>query len=65
MTLPEGPHSALTETGNPATRNSRCRLEFVAQNGAEIHTDTKVAVTGCPKAVRHERKRKHTKKKKK
>jgi hypothetical protein len=38
--------------------------EFVAQNGAKINESTKIAVTGCPKAVRHERKKKHTKKKK-
>ena len=29
--------------------------EFVAQNGAEIHQDTPVAVTGCPKAARRRR----------
>ena len=23
--------------------------EFIAQNGAEIHQNTKIAVTGCPK----------------
>jgi hypothetical protein len=35
--------------------------EFVAQNGAEIHQDTPITVTGCPKAVhkakRHGRKK--------
>ena len=25
--------------------------EFVAQNGAEIHQNTPIAVTGCPKAA--------------
>ena len=39
--------------------------EFVAQNGAEIHETTPVGVSGCPKAVRHERKKTHKKKKKK
>ena len=33
--------------------------EFVAQNGAEIHQDTPITVTGCPKAVRHERNKNH------
>ncbi len=39
--------------------------EFVGQNGATVKQTTPVSVTGCPKAVRHERKKKHTKKKKK
>jgi hypothetical protein len=39
--------------------------EFVAQNGAVIHQSTAISVTGCTKVVRHERKKKHTKKKKK
>jgi hypothetical protein len=30
---------------------------IVGQNGAEIHQNTKVEVTGCSKAVRHERKK--------
>jgi hypothetical protein len=38
--------------------------EFVGQNGAELKQDTKIEVTGCPKAVRHERKKKHAKRKK-
>jgi hypothetical protein len=24
--------------------------EFMAQNGAQLHQNTKIAVTGCPKA---------------
>ena len=39
--------------------------EFVAQNGAVIHQSTPISVTGCARVVRHERKKKHTKKKKK
>ncbi len=39
--------------------------EFVAQNGAEIHQSTPIAVTGCSKAVRHERKKNHRKKRRK
>ena len=35
---------------------------FVAQNGAEIHRSTPITVTGCAKAVRHERKKTHKKK---
>ena len=39
--------------------------EFLAQNGAELHQTTKIAVTGCPKvkkAAKHtKRKAKHSK----
>ncbi len=38
---------------------------ITAQNGAVIDQSTKIAVTGCPKVVRHERKKTHKKKKKK
>jgi Domain of unknown function DUF11 len=37
---------------------------ITAQNGAVIHQNTKIIATGCPKAVRHERKKAHQKKKK-
>ena len=33
--------------------------EFIAQNGAEIHQDTTISVTGCPKSVAHKAKAKH------
>ena len=36
---------------------------FVAQNGAEIHQSTKIAVTGCPKAKKTTHKQKHKTKK--
>jgi hypothetical protein len=64
--LPEGPFSALAANGNLCKSQAKLRMptEFVAQNGAVIRQSTKIAVTGCPKAVRHERKKKHTKKKK-
>ena len=35
--------------------------EFVAQNGAEIHETTKIAVTGCPKAKKAGKHRRHGK----
>ncbi len=65
LTLPEGPDSALAALGNPCKQKLTMPTEFVAQNGATIHQSTKITVTGCPKAVRHERKKKHTKRKKK
>jgi hypothetical protein len=64
--LPEGKYSALAANGNLCKSSLAMPTEFVPQNGsATIHESTKIAVTGCPKAVRHERKKKHTKKKKK
>ncbi len=48
LTLPEGPYSALTATGNLCTAKSLTMpTEFIAQNGAQIHQTTKIAVTGC------------------
>jgi hypothetical protein len=65
LTLPQGPYSALAALGNPCKQKLTMPTEFVAQNGATIDQNTKIAVTGCPQAVRHERKKKHTKRKKK
>jgi hypothetical protein len=65
LTLPEGPYSALTALGNLCTaKNLTMPTELVGQNGAEIKQNTKIAVSGCPKArhVKHKR-RKHTSKK--
>ena len=38
--------------------------EFVGQNGAEIHQDTPIAVTGCPKALTAPKKTSHKAKRK-
>jgi uncharacterized repeat protein (TIGR01451 family) len=48
--LPEGTNSALAAHGNLCTTKLAMPTLFVAQNGAEIHESTKIAVTGCPKA---------------
>jgi hypothetical protein len=48
--LPEGPYSALAANGNLCNTKLVMPTAFVAQNGAEIHESTKIAVTGCPKA---------------
>jgi hypothetical protein len=54
LDLPTGRYSALTATGNLCTaKNLVMPTELVAQNGAEIHRNTKIAVTGCPKHVKH------------
>jgi hypothetical protein len=54
--LPEGKYSALAANGNLCKSKLTMPTVFTAQNGAEIHESTKIAVTGCPKAVRHVRK---------
>ncbi len=59
LTLPQGRYSALAANGNLCKDKLAMPTEFVAQNGAEIHETTKIAVTGCPKHVRHKRKQKH------
>ena len=61
LNLPAGPYSALTGLGDLCKSKSLAMpTEFVGQNGAEIHTITKVAVTGCPKTkkVKHKAKAK-------
>jgi hypothetical protein len=52
LRLPAGPYSALTTLGNPCKEKLVMPTEFVAQNNATIHQNTKIAVTGCPKAKR-------------
>jgi hypothetical protein len=49
--LPEGKYSALAANGNLCTSKLAMPTAFTAQNGAEIHENTKIAVTGCPKVV--------------
>jgi uncharacterized repeat protein (TIGR01451 family) len=51
LVLPEGPYSALAGLGNLCTaKNLVMPTEFVGHNGEEIHTNTKIQVTECPKA---------------
>ena len=67
LRFPEGPYSALAANGDLCTSKLTMPTEFLAQNGARLKQNTKIAVTGCPptrpKAVRHERKKHHRKKK--
>jgi hypothetical protein len=49
LVLPQGPFSALAANGNLCNEKLVMPTEFVAQNGAEIKQNTKIAVTGCPK----------------
>ncbi len=65
LTLPAGPYSALTGLGNLCkAKTLQMPTEFVGQNGAEVHTITKIAVTGCGKAKKATRKKAHRKKRK-
>jgi hypothetical protein len=56
LTLPQGKFSALganlpaKANGNLCGQKLQMPTEFVAQNGAEIHESTKIAVQGCAKA---------------
>jgi hypothetical protein len=62
LSLPEGPFSALAANLPPKAHDSFCGQSlkmptaFVAQNGAEIHESTPIAVTGCPKAKKASKK---------
>ncbi len=48
--LPEGKYSALAANGNLCTGGSLAMpTQFIAQDGARLEQDTKIAVTGCPK----------------
>jgi hypothetical protein len=56
LTLPRGTYAALGANLPAKAHGSFCGQKlimptlFQAQNGAEIHQNTKIAVTGCPKA---------------
>jgi hypothetical protein len=66
LTLPQGPYSALAANVNLCKQKSLAMpTEFIGQNGAEIHTTTKIAVVSCPKAknTTHRHKPKGRKKK--
>ncbi len=69
--LPQGPHSVFAANipakanGNMCGQKLTIPITLTGQNGAVLMQNAKVGVTGCPKAVRHERKKTHKKKKKK
>jgi hypothetical protein len=50
LTLPQGKFSALAANANLCKSNLVMPSEFQAQNGAELKQQTKIQVTGCPKA---------------
>ncbi len=65
LTLPKRKYPALTANGNLCTaKNLVMPTEITGQNGAPLTQNTKIAVTGCPKAKKaHKRKKRHAKKK--
>jgi hypothetical protein len=58
LTLPQGPNSALAANTNLCKAKLIMPTAFTAQNGLAIHQNTKITVTGCPKAKRPKHKRK-------
>jgi hypothetical protein len=53
LNLPEGRYSALGSNADLCrTRNLKVPTAFVAQNGLEIHQQTPVSVTGCPRRTK-------------
>jgi hypothetical protein len=49
LKLPQGPFSALAANGNLCTSKLKMPTAFTAQNGAVIHQNTPISVTGCAK----------------
>jgi hypothetical protein len=49
LMLPEGTDSALATNGNLCQSKLKMPTAFTAQNGAVIHENTPISVTGCPK----------------
>jgi hypothetical protein len=68
LKLPEGPHSGLTAVLPPKAKGNLCGTTLTmpttitGQNGAVIKQNTKIAVTGCPKAKKKAKAKKHHKK---
>jgi hypothetical protein len=57
LTLPQGKFSALAANGNLCKTKLAMPTAFYGQNGAEIHTSTKITPTGCPKTKKAAKKK--------
>ena len=57
LTLPKREYPALTANGNLCKGTLIMPTEFVGQNGLKISQETKISVTGCPKAAHKKRSR--------
>jgi hypothetical protein len=68
LSLPQGPHSGLTAVLPTKAKGNLCGTSLTmpttitGQNGAQIRQNTKIAVTGCPKAKKKATAKKHHKK---
>ncbi len=49
LKLPQGKYSALAANGNLCASKLKMPTAFIAQDGAEIHQSTPIAITGCAK----------------
>lgn len=67
LSLPAGPHSALTANGSLCSKALQMPTSIVAQNGAQIRQQTRIKVSGCPKAkkAKKHKAKKHKQKMKK
>jgi uncharacterized repeat protein (TIGR01451 family) len=50
--MPQGPYSALAANGNLCKSTLTIPTELVAHNGAVIHQNTPIGVSGCPRATK-------------
>jgi hypothetical protein len=56
--LPEGKYSALAANGNLCKSKLQMPSQFIAQDGAQLKQNTKLTVSGCPKAKASKKKQK-------
>ncbi len=67
LKLPEGPHSGLAAVvpakakGNLCGQSLTMPTTLTGQNGAQVKQATKITVTGCPKAKKKTKAKKHQK----
>ena len=55
LVLPKGPRSALAANGDLCKGALTIPTELTSQDGAKVDQNTRIAVTGCPKKIKHHR----------
>lgn len=63
LRLPQGPDSALSANGNLCATKLTMPTTFTAQDGTEIHQNTSITPTGCPRHKPHHKHKTHKHKK--